>query len=118
MGDVVGVGGVTHAGAPFSLPTRASRFSVTSSFQGQMLIGKHVAGQIDDLHLSAHGVGAGFQGPIHLLGGVQDGGLIVAAAEGLDADIGGDYVDQVAALGDDGMDPDRVLYPGKFPAAR
>ena len=110
IGDVGSVGGTAGAVAVAVLFAEdILEVVVDGVLQLFALKGAHVAGQVDDLALGAQCHGAGLQGTVDLLGGFEDGFGVAAADIGLEADVVGNDIDQIAALGDDGMDTDGVL---------
>ena len=118
MGNISGVRGAA-AGCrnAFRMLFADERAKILIHKLCQRLVGNdgEITGKFCDLTLRADGVSAGLQGPVDLPAGVQDRFYPRAAHVGLDPDVGGNDIDQVAALCDNGMDADMILVAEGFP---
>ncbi len=98
-----------------SSPTRATAFAFENLVQGGVLDVGHVAWEVVDLDLGSYRHGSGAEGAVHLLVRLLNGFHRLAPDVALHPDVGWDVVHNLAALRDDGMDPDGVLLPEGLP---
>ena len=90
-------------------PDEADGVSLQHVVEGLVLDVRHVSWVVVDDALGAHRHSPSLEGAVHLPVRVLDGFHGLASDVALKADVAGDVVDYLSALGDDGVDADSVL---------